>query len=108
LSEKIQDGTAAAAILAAGIGLAVTGIVSASAEAIASWSAMLVWSKPVGALSGKTIIGIAAWLVSWLILGLVWKGKDVKFRLVLIVSTVLLAVGLLLTFPPVFELIAGG
>ena len=108
MSEKIQDGTAAAAILAAGIGLAVTGIVSAMAEAIASFSAVLVWSKPVGALSGKTIIGLAAWLVSWLVLGLIWRGKDVKFRLVLIVSTVLLAVGVLLTFPPVFELIAGG
>ena len=108
MSEKIQDGTAAAAILAAGIGLAVSGIVSAMAEAIASFSAVLVWSKPVGALSGKTIIGLAAWLVSWLVLGLIWRGKDVKFRLVLIVSTVLLAVGVLLTFPPVFELIAGG
>jgi len=108
LSEKIQDGSAAAAILAAGIGLAVTGIVSAMAEAIASFSAVLVWSKPVGALSGKTIIGIAAWLVSWLVLGLIWRGRDVKFRLVLVVSAVLLAVGVLLTFPPVFELIAGG
>jgi Sec-independent protein secretion pathway component TatC len=37
-----------------------------------------------------------------------WKGKDVKFGPVLILSTVLLAVGVLLTFPPVFELIAGG
>ena len=108
MSEKIQDGSAAAAILAAGIGLAVTGIVSAMAEAIASFSAVLVWSKPVGALSGKTIIGIAAWLVSWLVLGLIWRGRDVKFRLVLVVSAVLLAVGVLLTFPPVFELIAGG
>lgn len=108
MSEKIQDGTAAAAILAAGIGLAVTGIASASAEAIAAVGKALVWSKPVGDLSGKTIIGIAAWLVSWLILGLIWRGKDVKFRLVLIVSTVLLAVGVLLTFPPVFELITGG
>jgi hypothetical protein len=108
LSEKIQDGSAAAAILAAGIGLAVTGIVSAMAEAIASFSAILVWSKPVGALMGKTIIGIAAWLVSWLILSRAWKDKDVKFKTVLIVSAILLAAGVLLTFPPVFELIAGG
>jgi hypothetical protein len=103
----MKDGSAAAAILAAGIGLAVTGIVSAAAEAIAAWSAILVWSKPVGALSGKTALGIAAWLVSWLILGLVWKDRNVSFKPVLIVSTVLMAAGLLLTFPPVFELIAG-
>jgi hypothetical protein len=104
----MKNGTSAAAILAAGIGLAVTGIVSALAEAIAAWSAMLVWSKPVGALSGKTTIGIAAWLVSWLILGLLWKDREVSFKPVVIVSAVLLASGVLLTFPPVFELIAGG
>ena len=66
------------------------------------------WSKPVGALSGKTILGIAAWLVSWLIFGLLWKDREVSLRPVLILSVVLLAAGLLLTFPPVFELIAGG
>ena len=104
----MKNGPSAAAILAAGIGLAVTGIVSALAEAIAAWSAVLVWSKPVGALSGKTTIGVAAWLVSWLILGLVWKDREVTLRPVLIVSAVLLAAGVLLTFPPVFELIAGG
>jgi hypothetical protein len=104
----MKNGPSAAAILAAGIGLAVTGIVSALAEAIAAWSAMLVWSKPVGALSGKTAIGIAAWLASWLILGLLWKDRQVSLRPVLIGSAVLLAAGVLLTFPPVFELIAGG
>jgi hypothetical protein len=104
----MKNGPSAAAILAAGIGLAVTGIVSALAEAIAAWSAVLVWSKPVGALSGKTILGILAWLVSWLILGLVWKDRQVSLKPVLIVSVVLLAAGVLLTFPPVFEMIAGG
>ena len=104
----MKNGPSAAAILAAGIGLAVTGIVVALAEAIAAWSALLVWSKPVGALSGKTTIGIAAWLVSWLILGILWKGKEVKLGPVLVVSAVLLGAGVLLTFPPVFELIAGG
>jgi hypothetical protein len=104
---KVKDGSAAAAILAAAIGLAVTGIMTALSEASAAFSAVLVWSNPVGALSGKTIIGIAGWLVSWLILGRVWKDKDVKFKPVLIVSTVLLAASVLLTFPPVFDLIAG-
>jgi hypothetical protein len=108
LSEaKVKDGSAAAAILAGGIGIAVTGIVSAMAEAIASFSALLVWSKPVGALMGKTIIGIVVWLVSWIIISRVWKDKDVKFAPVLVISAILLAAGVLLTFPPVFELIAG-
>jgi hypothetical protein len=104
----MKNGPSAAAILAAGIGLAVTGIVSTLAEAIATWSAMLVWSKPVGALSGKTTIGVAAWLVSWLIFGLLWRDRQVSLKLVLIISAILLAVGVLFTFPPVFQSIAGG
>lgn len=104
----MKNGPSAAAILAAGIGLGVTGIVSALAEAIAAWGAALVWSKPVGDLSGKTTLGIAAWLVSWLILGLLWKDREVSFRPILIISAVLLAVGVVLTFPPVFDFIAKG
>ncbi|MGA2380458.1 MAG: hypothetical protein ABSG85_14245 [Spirochaetia bacterium] len=104
----MKNGTSAAAILAAGIGLAMTGIISTLAEAIAAFGKVLIWSKPVGDLSGKTFIGIAAWLVSWLILGLLWRDKEVSFRPILIVSAVLLVIGLLFTFPPVFDLIAGG
>ncbi len=104
----MKNGPSAAAVLAAGIGLAATGIVSTLAEAIASFSKALTWSKPVGALSGKTIIGIVIWLIAWLILGLAWKDRDVNFRPVVVVSAILLVVGLLFTFPPVFDMIAGG
>jgi hypothetical protein len=104
---KIKDGSAAAAILAAGIGLTVTGIMTTMSEVSAKFSAMLVWSNPVGALSGKTIIGIAAWIVSWIIFGRLWKDRDVSFKTVLVVSTILMAAGLLLTFPPVFDFIKG-
>jgi hypothetical protein len=100
----MKNGPSAAAVLAAGIGLAVTGIVSTLAEAIAAFSKALTWSKPVGALSGKTIIGIAVWLASWLVLGLIWKDRDLNLRPVLIVSAILLVVGLLFTFPPFFDL----
>ena len=41
----MKDGPAAAAVLAAGIGLAVTGIISTLAEAIASFGKALVWVK---------------------------------------------------------------
>ncbi len=104
----MKDGPAAAAVLAAGIGLAVTGIISSLAEAINSFGKALVWVKPVGDLSGKTIIGIVVWLVAWLVLGLTWKDRDVSYRPVAIIAAVLLAVGLLTTFPPFFELFAAG
>ncbi len=107
-AESLKNGPAAAAILAAGIGIAVTGIMSAGAEASPGWGRLLNWWNPVGPLSGKTGVGITAWLVSWLVLGLLWRDREVKFGRVLVISAVFLAVGLLLTFPPVFELIAGG
>jgi hypothetical protein len=78
------------------------------AESIAAFSTAPAWSKPVGALSGKTTIGIAAWLVAWLVLGLIWKDRDVRLAPVLVVSAVLLVVGFLFVFPPFFEIFAGG
>ncbi len=104
----MKHGPSAAAILAAGIGIAVTGIVSTLAESIASFGKALVWVKPVGDLSGKTIIGIVVWLVAWLILGLAWKDREVNYAPVVIVAAILLVVGLVSTFPPFFELLSGG
>ena len=101
---EIKNGSSAAAILAAGIGLAVTGLMTLLAEAIAAWGKALAWSKPVGALSGKTSLGLIGWIAAWIILGLLWKGKEVKLRPVLVLSAVLAVVGLMCTFPPFFEL----
>ena len=100
----MRNGPSAAAVLAGGIGLAAYGIISTLAESVAPFGKALAWSKAVGSLSGKTILGITVWLVSWLILGLVWKDKEVGLRPVLIVSAILLVVGLLFTFPPFFDL----
>jgi len=102
----MKNGSSAAAILAGGIGIAVYGIISTIAEAIASFGKAFVWSKAVGDLSGKTIIGVVVWLIAWLILGLVWKDREVNFRPVVILSAILLVVGLLTTFPPFFDLFA--
>ncbi len=60
----------------------------------------------MGDLSGKTIIGVVVWLVAWLVLGLVWKDREVGFRPLIITSAILLVVGLVCTFPPFFDLFA--
>lgn len=100
----LKNGSSAAAILAAGIGLAVTGLVTVTAENIPAWLNALAWSKPVGALEGKTTLGLIGWVVSWIILGVTWKDKDVKIRSVLIIAAILAVVGFLTTFPPFFDL----
>jgi len=69
---------------------------------------------PPGALDGDPWDGVRLHpflhgrLVSWLILGLAWKDRDVRFAPVVVVSAILLVVGLLFTFPPFFDLISGG
>jgi hypothetical protein len=101
---QIKNGSSAAAILAAGIGLAVTGLVTVTSENIPAWLSALAWSKPVGALSGKTTLGLIGWVVGWVVFGVIWKDKEVKIRPVLLVTIILAVVGLLTTFPPFFDL----
>ena len=62
------DGPAAAAVLAAGVGTFVTGVLTALAPASECLRNFLTWYKPAGPLSGKTAGGLVVWLAVWLIL----------------------------------------
>lgn len=106
------NGPVAAAFLAGGIGCLVLGVLVVAVEASADVSKALDFSKNyglgsgVGALSGKAIVTILAFVVSWLIAHLALRGKEVDFTKFLVASLVLIAVGVALTFPPVFDLFA--
>jgi hypothetical protein len=104
------NGPVSAALLAGGIGSAVLGLVTLVYELndTSAFANALKWSKPVGALSGKSSVGILAFFLSWVILHLVWKGKDTNFARISSIAIALLVVGLLGTFPPVWELLKGG
>jgi hypothetical protein len=92
--------------VATGIGVFVIGLVTTLNEASASVSDALNWWNSVGPLSGKTIVGVVAWLVSWGALYGLWRRRNVRVRTGFIVMLVLVALGLLFTFPPFFELFA--
>ncbi|MBI2941875.1 MAG: hypothetical protein HYY04_15705 [Chloroflexi bacterium] len=100
------NGPAAAAILAAGIGSFVLGLLTAGAEAIPALKTALTWSAPVGPLSGKTGVAVIAYLVSWLILAILWRGQGIRFEKVYTATLILLALGLLGTFPVFYEALA--
>ena len=104
--ERKPFGPVAAAFYAVGIGAVVLGAFTTLAEASESWKSRLEWSKSVGALSGKTIIAVVAWAVSWVILHIVYKQKDPEPKAVFWVTAVLIAIGLLLTFPTFFQAFA--
>jgi hypothetical protein len=102
--KNLTNGPAAAAILAAGIGSMALGLFTTLAEAIVSVKNALVFYNPVGPLSGKTTLAVVAWLVSWIVLGSLWKNKQVSFGGVFATSLILIVLGLIGTFPPFYEM----
>ena len=101
-----SNGSAAAAVLAAGIGSAMLGLIVVLSEASGTLADALNFYNPVGPLSGKTAVPIFVWLVSWAILHELWKERELDLGKVGGVSLVLVALGLLGTFPPFFDLFA--
>jgi hypothetical protein len=106
-TDRLPNGPVAAAVLSGSIGAAVLGVVTTMAEVSSRMSTAFNWISPVGPLSGKVGVTVLLYLLSWLVLYGAWRTKNVNVTRVALVSFVLLGVGLLGTFPPFFELIAG-
>jgi hypothetical protein len=106
-NDPTNNGPAAAAFLAAGIGSLALALFVILAEAMTSVKNALNFYGPVGPLSGKTTMAIVIWLLSWIILHSAWKNKQVSFASVFTASLILIILGLLGTFPPFFDLFGG-
>jgi len=106
IGTRKPNGPAAAAIMAAGAGTFAIGLMTTLAEAFAGLRSALTWYAPSGPLSGKTGVGIIVWLVVWVALVSVWRGRNVNIGRVLTWTALLLVLGFLGTFPPVFEAFA--
>jgi hypothetical protein len=100
-SSSLTNGSGAAAILAAGIGSLTLAVLSIAADQSKAIQSALDFSKPTGPLSGVTTVAILVWLVVWVILDLRWRKKTIALTQTTIVAFVLLALGFLLTFPPI-------
>jgi fluoride ion exporter CrcB/FEX len=100
------DGPAAAAMLAAGIGIFALGLLTVLSEVSVPLHDWLesAWEmgRGVGPLAGKTTVAVIVWAVSWAILALLWRKKDPNLRTWFTVSLVLGILGALGTFPPIF------
>ena len=103
----LPNGAAAAAILAAGVGGLALGLCALASDALpAAHRAFNLWA-PSGPLSGVSTAAVLAWLVSWLGLGLRWRGREVNLGRASLAAFILLAAGLLLTFPPAMDWLQG-
>lgn len=101
--EKVAAGVAAAAMVAGGIGTFIIGLMTTGAVISEGLKNALNLWNPAGPLSGKTTVGVLAWLISWYLLNRVWHTEDRNLRQAFTITLVLIGLGLVLTFPPVFE-----
>ncbi len=102
--ETRPNGPAAAALLAGGIGAAALGVTTTLAAASTKVADAFKWSAPVGPLSGEAGVTLILYFISWGILHLIFHNKTTSFGWVTALSLILLAAGLLGTFPPFFQL----
>jgi hypothetical protein len=102
-SEGVTNGSAVAAFLAAGIGAFALGLVVLLNEA-GIFAAPTLYG-PAGGVSGRTTLGVIAWLVAWGVLHSRWHGREMASRRIYALTLLLVGLGVLATFPPVWGLL---
>ena len=108
LPTELPNGPVAAALIAGGIGSTALGLMTILAEASAPIKNALNWWNPAGPLTGKSLVGVIVFFVSWIVLHVIFRGKDVNFTRAATIALILLGLGVLFTFPPFFDLFAAG
>jgi hypothetical protein len=110
VNDTKPNGPVAAAFIAAGVASFALGLIVVLNEAKILTGAVLDFAanyglgKGVGPLSGKVILSTIVFVVTWAVLGLMWRGREVNFGRAFGAALIFLALGFVLTFPPVFEL----
>ena len=99
-------GPVAAALLATGIGALALGLLTTLNEASTGVHDFLEFDDGVGPLSGKTILAVVAYFASWGALHGLWRRQNPPLRPILIATAVLIALGVLGTFPTFFQAFA--
>ncbi|WP_420481991.1 hypothetical protein [Burkholderia thailandensis] len=106
-TRSIDNGPAAAAILSAGIGCFAIGLFALAGDASKAIAHFFTFYTPTGPLSGVTTSAIVVWLLSWFVLSRLWGTKSVALGRITLISFVLLALSVMLTFPPFMDLLQG-
>jgi hypothetical protein len=97
------SGPAAAVVLAAGLASFALGLLSVLTASSASVSSALTLSDRVGDLSGLTTATAVIFFATWGVFAIAWRHADPPLPRIAVASTVLIALGLLGTFPPFFN-----
>ena len=108
ISQTKPFGPAAAALLAAGVGSFALGVLTTWAEVSADFGKAITYSKAVGPLSGKVILTSVVYVGVLAVLGAVLWRRNPAPTMVYWTAGILVALGLLLTFPPTWKLFGAG
>jgi len=104
-TDRMPNGSGAAAVLAAGIGSFMVGAFAIFADKVEGLRKLMNIYKPTGPLSGVAAAAILTWLIIWASLEMRWRNQDVALARINTLAFVLLGLSLLLTFPPVVDLL---
>jgi hypothetical protein len=100
---EAANGGAVAAFVSGGIGAFAMGVVILLNEAHLFAAPTLY--GPAGGVSGRTTVAAIAWFVVWGALHHRWKGRDIATRRIYPVTLILIGLGILAAFPPVWTLL---
>jgi len=101
--EPATNGAALAAFLAAGIGAFAMGVMVILNEA-GLFSAPALY-PPAGGVSGRTTFAAVIWLFGWAVLHRRWQGRQLEPGRARVFTLILIGLGVILTFPPVWKLL---
>jgi hypothetical protein len=101
--QDAANGSAMAAFLGGGIGAFAMGLVVILNEA-GIFAAPTLYG-PAGGVSGRTTLATIVWLVVWGVLHHRWNGREIAPRRMYPVTLMLIGLGILATFPPIWRLL---
>jgi hypothetical protein len=102
----VPNGLAASAILAAGIGCLAMGVFTVLGATFRVIHNSLAFYRPVGTISGITTLMVVIWLLSWIVLHLRWKNKELRFMPIFALALILIGLGVVGIFPPFLQIFA--
>ena len=97
------NGAAMASALAAGVGAFAMGLIVVLNE-VALFAAPAVYG-PAGGVTGRTTFATVVWLAAWGVLHARWRSREIAPGRVLVLTLILIGVGVLGTFPPLWGLL---
>ena len=100
---RAVNGTTMASFLAAGVGAFAMGAIVLLNEA-GRFAAPTLYA-PAGGVTGRTTLATILWLISWGVLHSRWKTREIPPAGVYAATLILVALGVLATFPPVWGLL---